>query len=121
MNDNESIAAKVRSLSEAGFSDSDIDLILTSLVRDKSKGVDVKAHNEKIEETIEFSKKQSIFNLVVIALCGIILFFGFLADSFEGVVFSILSMFFLIIGAGVFSAMKTIPFTLDKVRFFLKK
>ena len=116
---NTSITAKVRSLTDAGFSDAEIDKILETFTSEHK--VDVKAHNEKVEETIDFTKKQNVYTLVIISIIACIIGLAFLYGNAHNGMYFILAGFIVILSGGIFSAIKTIPFALDKVRFFCKK
>lgn len=116
-----SIAAKVKALSEAGFSDDEIDKILAVEAAQPAASQDEHAaateeYNEQVDETLKFAKWHTAFLLVIIiGAIGIMLSPSkHLTDNVP------IAIAWSFVGFVILLAVN-IPFTFKKAGYFLKR
>ncbi len=112
-----SISAKVKALSEAGFTDAEIDRILEA--EDAAKPVSDTEYNEQVEDVLQFSKKYIVFSIIV-GVSAIIFFIWVMMTKPP---LNIVVPIFMLVGllVLVIANIKVLPFTFKKARFFLKR
>ena len=120
-----SLASKVRALSEAGFSDAEIDRILS--VEDQQEEAKRLEYNEQVEDSIQFVTKENKKGIFLgIAVVAVLCFFfapGF-AKLFEHAPAEVgiwLSLVLMMLSAVIYGHIKTLPFLKGKAGFFLKR
>ncbi|MGF1868329.1 hypothetical protein [Photobacterium indicum] len=115
-----SITAKVKALSEAGFSDGEIDKILAvdatqSATLQTDKTAATEEYNEQVDETINHAKVHTGL-MIVMAIGFIVTFFlpGSLSDH-AGIAIGWMVFCFAVM------LLRTIPFAFKKAGYFLKR
>ncbi|MFC1502823.1 hypothetical protein ACFL53_00510 [Pseudomonadota bacterium] len=113
-----SIAAKVKALSEAGFSDTEIDKIIavdSEASTATGEASDKAEYNQQVDETLQFTKVHIM--LWVFMAIGFVSILWFPFENFDGGPLAIAWMLLCF----VVMFIRNIPFAFKKADYFLKR